>query len=229
MKHWIRAKKSFVFAGVLSLVVLLTTVGFARRSVSTPPTTFKPQDDILAIARSFPDGGGYAPLDTTGVSEEIRFNGRKILSKGKGGTYCSGFTLMVMMKAAEKRGLLRAKTFQDIRLLQKNWYGAERTGAEPSSAEKQVVVAMTSLSIGRAIEPADAKPGDFINYYRTNNSGHIAVFLDYIREGGVIVGFKFRSSQVTTNGIGDQEEYFTTSGYATGLVDPKRFYVARLN
>jgi hypothetical protein len=45
------------------------------------------------------------------------------------------------------------------------------------------------------------------------------------------IGFKYRSSQKSTDGIGDRIEYFSDAADPTnpvGKVDRKRFYIARL-
>jgi hypothetical protein len=55
------------------------------------------------------------------------------------------------------------------------------------------------------------------------------IFLDYVRHHDVIVGVRYRSSQPSTNGIGDAVEYFRSSGYVGATIDPHRFYVCRLN
>src|SRR3954464_7453827 len=84
--------------------------------------------DVVAIARAFPDGGGYE-WKGTGVPEDIRFNGKVILAKGKA-TYCSGFTFAVAMKTAAERGLLRGKTTEQVQAFQKDWYGATKESGE---------------------------------------------------------------------------------------------------
>ena len=89
---------------------------------------------------------------------------------------------------------------------------------------------MEDLGIGRAIDPNDARPGDFATFQRVGRgAGHSVIFLEYVRDRGVIVGVKYRSSQPGTDGIGDAVEYFASSGYRYANVDPKRFYVCRLN
>ena len=74
----------------------------------------------------------------------------------------------------------------------------------------------------------DAQPGDFLQFWRTK-SGHSVVFLDWIDRDGKRVGFKYRSSQGSTKGIGDHAEYFKDSGVAGGEVDRNRMYFGRLN
>src|SRR6478672_1815962 len=121
--------------------------------------------DVVAIARAFPDGGGYE-WKGTGVPEDIRFNDKIILSKGKA-TYCSGFTFAVAMKAADERGLLKDKTMEQVRGFQKDWYGATK-----DSGETQCVYALGKLGIGKQVTEKEAKPGDFLQLWRTNKSGH---------------------------------------------------------
>src|SRR3982750_2383309 len=124
----------------------------------------------VEIARAFPDGGGYE-WKGTGVPEEVRFNNKIILAKGKA-TYCSGFTFAVAMKAAAERGLLKGKTTEQVQAFQKEWYGATKESGETQSA-----YAMEKLGIGKPVAVKDAKPGDFLQLWRTNKSGHSVVFL----------------------------------------------------
>jgi hypothetical protein len=178
--------------------------------------------DIVGIAQAFPDGGGYE-WKGTGVPQEIRFKGERILEKGEH-TYCSGYTFAVVMKAASDRALLRDKSVDDIRKFQKQWYGAT-----PESAETQCALAIEELGIGQPIAREQAKPGDFLQLWRTNGSGHSVVFLEWVTEGGAPVGVKYRSSQKATNGIGDRVEYFAGVPNKNGLVDRKRMHFCRLN
>jgi len=178
--------------------------------------------DVIRIARAYPDGGGYE-WKGTGVPEDVCFNGKAILAKGKA-TYCSGFTFAVAMKAASERGLLKGKTIEQIRAFQKEWYGATK-----ESGETQSVYAMEKLAIGKHVATKDAKPGDFLQLWRTNKSGHSVVFLEWNTEAGRPVGVKYRSTQTSTKGIGDRIEYFAGIPGKKGSVDPKRLYFGRLN
>ena len=177
--------------------------------------------DVVEIARSFPDGGGYE-WKGTGVPEDVRFGNVTILAKGKA-TYCSGFTFAVAMKAAEDRGLLRGKTEEQIRRFQREWYGST-----PESAEKQCAFALEKLGIGGEVKAADARAGDFLQLWRTNKSGHSAVFLEWVIEDGKRVGVKYRSTQKSTGGIGDRVEYFDGVAGRGGKVDRKRMWFGRL-
>jgi hypothetical protein len=87
---------------------------------------------------------------------------------------------------------------------------------------------MQNLGLGREVDPLDAKPGDFVVFHRTSGIGHSVVFLEWVRHDGVVVGFRYRSSQIGTDGVGDVDEYFTTSRYKGATVNPNQFFVGRL-
>jgi hypothetical protein len=180
--------------------------------------------DVLSTAYSFSDGSGYCGLAESGVPELIVHKGVVVLPASRGGSYCCGFTFLVAMKVAQQRGLMADKEPYQIKRFQREWYGATK-----ASAEKQLALAIENLGIGCEIDPREAKPGDFVAYQRTRGAGHSVVFLDWIRDQDVIVGFRYRSSQASTSGVGDSTDYFTSSAYKGASVDPKRFYVARLN
>ena len=181
---------------------------------------------VLAIAKAFPDGGGYdGKWGGHGVPEDIVFKGATILSKARSphGSYCCGFTFTVVMKAAAKRGLLADKTVAEIRKLQQEWYGCTK-----ASRERQCAMGVETLGIGREVKLRDARPGDFVMIWRANGSGHSVVFLSWAREKGRRVGIRYRSSQPSTKGIGEVTEYFAGVKGKEGI-DPERTYVARLH
>jgi hypothetical protein len=179
---------------------------------------------IVEIARGFRDGGGYDNTwKGTGAPDEIRFKESLILAKGNG-TYCCGFTFAVAMKAAAQHDLLAGKSVEQVRAFQKQWYGATE-----ESREIQCALAAMKLGIGEPIKPDHARPGDFLQFWRTNMSGHSVVFLGWVEDGGQRVGFRYRSSQASTTGIGDRVEYFAGVAGKNGLVVPERMYFCRLN
>lgn len=174
----------------------------------------------LAFAKALPDGGGYE-LNGTGVPVEIRHNGVLILPKGVK-TYCSGFTFATAMITAERLGLLKGKTVDQIKRFQREWYGG---AGDP---EKQQGPAMRNLGIGDNVPVQQAKPGDFLQLWRVGGSGHSTVFTGWLMDParpGVPVGFTYRSSQPRTNGIGDSQERFSDAG---GSVLRDRIYFSRL-
>jgi len=181
------------------------------------------QEDIIKTAYAY-EGGGYCALSDSGVPEPVVHQGITILRQSKGGSYCCGFTFLVAMKVAEERGLLKKKQPYEVARFQKEWYGAAK-----GSNWRQLVLAMENLGIGRQIDPRDARAGDFAVVHRVRGAGHSVIFLDWVKHNDITVGFRYRSSQPSTNGVGDGIEYFVTSGYKGATVDPKHFYVGRLN
>lgn len=181
--------------------------------------------DVLAAAQAIPDGGSYVWTNGSGVPRDIRHEGELILKAQEKGTYCSGFTFCVAMEVAQERGLLKGKSVEAVRQFQKQWYGSTK-----EAAERQCALAVEQLGIGREVKSlADAQPGDFMQIWRTNKSGHSVLFLDWVREGDEVVGIKYRSSQKSTDGVGDRVEYFADAPGHDGKVDRQRTYVARLD
>lgn len=183
------------------------------------------QPRVVAVANSYKDGGGYNwKPKNSGTPEEICFDGETILGKGNG-TFCCGFTLAVAMKVAEERKLLAEKKVDEIRDLQKDWYG------DGSEKEKETlcVYGVEKLGIGKAVSHDEAKPGDFAQFWRTTGSGHSVIFLEWVEEKGKRVGVKYRSSQKSTDGIGNRVEYFSDAKGHKGKLDRKRFHLCRLH
>lgn len=174
----------------------------------------------LAFAKALPDGGGYE-MTGSGVPIEIVHKGTRILPKGAR-TYCSGFTFAAAMTTAERLGLLKDKTVEQIRRFQKEWYGG---AGDP---EKQQGPAMRNLGVGDNVPLEQAQPGDFLQLWRVGGSGHSVVFTGWLMDPsrpGVLVGFSYRSSQPRTNGIGNSQERFSDAG---GTVLRNRIYFSRL-
>ncbi len=181
--------------------------------------------DVIAAARAIPDGGAYVWANGSGSPREIRYAGEIIVKAQEQGTYCSGFTFCIAMETARDRGLLKGKTAAAVRQFQKEWYGST-----DEAAERQCALAVERLGIGREVRShADAQPGDFMQIWRTNRTGHSVLFLDWVRQGDEIVGIKYRSSQKSTDGVGDRVEYFADARGLDGKVDRQRTYVARLH
>ena len=75
-------------------------------------------------------------------------------------------------------------------------------------AKPSVSSSVRQLGIGELVEPEDARPGDFLQLWQTNKSGHIVVFLGWVKRGSRPIGVHYRSSQTLTNGVGNRVEYF---------------------
>ncbi|HVJ66918.1 MAG TPA: hypothetical protein VM510_02980 [Caulifigura sp.] len=194
------------------------TAGLVARAEDRTPNDF-----VLAAVRSIPDGGGYNWTNgNTGVPEEISFKGTKILSKGNGGTYCCGITFAVMMKSADELKMLDELSPADVKLLQKRFYGVPK-----DAQERQCVMALEESGLGAEVTPDKAKAGDFMQFYR-EKGGHSVIFLQWVEENGQRIGFTYRSSQQSTNGVGDKTEYFSDAPGKDGKVNRQRIYFGRL-
>jgi hypothetical protein len=203
-----------------AVAMLLAAGGFTGAAYAAKPQA------VLEIARSF-EGGGYVWESGSGAPRAITHDGETILKAQEKGTYCSGFTFSVAMQAAAERGLLKGKSVEDVRWFQKEWYGATE---DKDAREKQCALAVQRLGIGREVKRLeDARPGDFVQIWRTNKSGHSVVLIDWIRQDEQIVGIRYRSSQKSTDGVGDRVEYFADAAGRGGKVDRSRTYVARLH
>ena len=181
-----------------------------------------PSSLVLTVANGYRPGGGFNWSEGSGTPEEIRFKGSRILSKGKDGTYCCGFTFAVVMKAATRAGLLQDKSVAQIRQFQREWYGAT-----PASADRQCALALENLKIGREVKLGEARPGDFVRLWRTT-CGHSVIFLRWIVEKGRCVGMEYRGTQGSTDGIGNAIEYFKGTPGHEGTIDVQGTHVARL-
>lgn len=177
---------------------------------------------VLSIIKTYPIGSGNYPYllnndyeNYNGVTEDIYYKGELLLKAHPSGTkysHCSGITFEVFFKAMRKRNEELGKDLDDINGMTKEelydfimtWYVANG----PKS-ESNLAVALEKYGLGKRIaNKLDLRPGDFIDFTRENNTGHSAVFINWIKEGDRIIGLKYWSSQESTKGIGYKEEYF---------------------
>ncbi|MEQ8847955.1 hypothetical protein [Botrimarina sp.] len=180
-------------------------------------------NDVVEAARSFPDGGGYYWKDgASGVTEAVTFRGETLLEACEEGSFCCGYTYAVAVRVADQRGLLEDKSVDDLKRFLKLWYGA------PGGDRTLVVLAVESLGIGRAVPLEEARPGDFVQLWREGGSGHSVIFLEWAEEDGRRVGFRYRSSQRATDGVGDRTEYFADAPGHEGRVLRDETYACRL-
>lgn len=182
-------------------------------------------NEILEIAQQYKDGGGYK-WSGTGCPESIFHKNQIVIAKSATSTtYCCGFTFVVAMKTLQKHKLLENKTWAEVKKFQQEWYGATS-----ESAEKQPVIALVHMNLGKEVSFHQAKAGDFIQFWR-GKTGHSAVFKGWIiNEKNDTIGIEYRSTQKSTNGIGNNKEYFEgieVNG-KKGEVIRKRTYFARI-
>jgi len=176
-------------------------------------------EHVLKVANAY-SGGGYKWAGS-GTPKDLIFKDTKILSKSAEGTYCSGYTFMVAFDVMNENGLLNNLDVSTVKRLQQDWYGSNE-----QAAETQCLLALEKLGLGKGVSFTDAKPGDFVQFWRNNKTGHSVIFLGWVKDDlGTITGITYRSTQKLTNGIGDRTE---TIGTGEKDINQKRVYVVRV-
>lgn len=162
-----------------------------------------------------------------------------------GCSYCSGLTLEIFHKAMKKRD-----KYMGIAEANENWNGIGTLGIfvikklwnvikiyyndtnEVVSNSPSPATALQMSGIGKIITYGDSskfedvKPYDFCDISRTTGSGHSVVFIEWVRNTqNTIIGFKYYSSQGSTEGQGYATEYFSDSG---GTVIKAYFHAGRV-
>jgi hypothetical protein len=198
---------------------------------TAPPSSFNAR--VLGLLAEYPTDGSYGydwPESGSwgGNPHDLRYDGA-LFSAGdpQRDSFCVGLTFEVFLRAAQQEaadpsgaGRVNDIPFDDLYDFRDEWFVRELLGAGPADAAE-------IYGIGAAVTDPDAiAPGDFIQWWRHNGSGHNAVFLDWERDGdGEIIGFTYWSTQSSTDGISENTEYFGASG---GRVDPAHFTAARI-
>ncbi|MBI2901909.1 MAG: hypothetical protein HYY17_17130 [Planctomycetes bacterium] len=189
---------------------------------------------VVEVMKSYPADGThdyYWPRGSgwEGTTQDLVYAGRKIASGDpKRRCYCCGLTFEVFFKAYEKHcadrgagfkiGTLDANDLHEFRL---RWFGASSNGDRRKLCEEAVV----SYRLGRRIERIeDARPGDFVQLWRRDGSGHSVIFVEWKVEGGKIAGITYWSTQKATKGIGVHTEKF---GETKG-VDRDQLHIVRV-
>lgn len=206
----------------------------ATPAAAVAPASFN--ERTLEIARSYPTDGthGYwwpkgdeAQYD--GCSADIFLDGQRVM-KGEEGkrTYCCGWTLEVFAKAyqewaAKKPAAARPLAAKDFDEFKRLWFVESLNGPGPSAA-------LVKYKMGREIPAEQARPGDFVQIWRTPNdkgktTGHSVIFVDWVRdEAGKTIGIRYLSTQTSTNGIAENVENYGPDGG----INAEKTYFARV-
>lgn len=184
---------------------------------SSPPVRERPfQEIVLEVVREYPTDGSFAywwPKEGSweGTTQDLVYEGRKLCSGDpQRRSYCCGLTYEVFFRAYERFCAERKRPFRignlsgdDLHELRLRWFGDSKTGER----RKLVQAALVSMGLGTAVERfEDARPGDFVQFWRHSGSGHSAVFIDWVRDKDKIAGLTYWSSQSSTRGIGYRTE-----------------------
>lgn len=200
---------------------------------------------VLEVIQTYQTGEGRYPYllnndyaNYNGVTVNISYQGRLLARAHPSGnrvSHCVGITFEVFFRAMQERnrqlGLspdnFNGMTWDEMFDFLLLWYVA--AGPKETS---NVAVAVEKYGLGtRITNLEEARPGDFIDFSRTNGTGHTAIFIDWVRKEGRIIGIHYWSSQGSTSGIAYNVEYFhirDSDGRPYGNVIPEPLYIARV-
>lgn len=174
-----------------------------------------------------------------GVTEDLYYKGELLLKANPSGdraSNCTGITFEVFFKAMQRRNKDLGLSIDDFNGMSKDqlfdfiltWFVAMG-----DKSESNLTVAIEKYGLGNRIYNLEnLRPGDFMDFSRENNTGHAVIFINWIRKEGQIIGFKYWSSQGSTNGISYKEEYFNIKdkfGNKYGNVIIDSLHLARVN
>lgn len=167
------------------------------------------------------DGGWY------GTTRDVMYRGTTVAYGDPAGRcYCVGLTWEVMLRAFDQAdsttggdGTLNGLSVSQLNEFRVDWFVRDLYG-------DGVVTALENYGLGEQVRSwTDVEPGDFVQFWRNSGSGHSVIFMDWeTNSSGDVSGFRYWSTQSSTDGIAYNSEYFGTTGSS---VNASYFYVAR--
>ncbi len=150
-----------------------------------------------------------------GTTRTLTYAG-EVLCAGdpEGRCYCSGLTFEVFLeawlrwaRAAGRPERVAGLSLAGLRAFQSRWYGDD-------GDRRTLRTALVEAGLGHDVTPwSAAEPGDFVQLWRHDGSGHCAVFLAWERDAaGGLTGLRYWSTQKSTDGIGSRTERFGPDG-----------------
>jgi hypothetical protein len=203
--------KDGVSTPVIALSPPFYPLAYLREKLPTlPPENARIVEALLKYPRTgvhdywWPHKGEGGSYD--GATTDILLNGARVMrGEPKGRTFCCGLTLEVLY------GVMPSKLPDDAKLTTataaefKNlWFCRNFLSPGPEDA-------LVSFGMGKKIEPDDALPGDFVQLWRNDKSGHSVIFVAWAKDReGKTVGIHYWSTQTATKGIAFAAEAFGT-------------------
>lgn len=139
----------------------------------------------------------------------------------KGRTFCCGLTLELALRLIDEQmpGSVEF-TSATLARFKKLWFCENLFSPGPTDA-------LVAFGMGKPVGSFDdALPGDFVQLWRHNRSGHSVIFVDWARSADEkVVGVYYWSTQPATSGIGFNLELFGRGGKT---VDQNSFSIVRL-
>lgn len=192
---------------------VLSTAGrpFLRSVLQRLP---EPNKSIVDLMLQYPENGrhdywwprkGEGQFD--GSTTDVLLNNQLVMKgEPKGRTFCCGLTLEVFYRYINMKPALAAKVLEDPATFKSDWFCREIFSPGPQDA-------LEATGLGKQVtDPDDALPGDFVQIWRNDKSGHSVMFVNWLWNGtGEIIGLQYWSTQTATEGIGFNSEIFGTS------------------
>lgn len=172
-----------------------------------------------------------------GVTTNLYFKDKLLLKahpSGNGASHCTGITFEVLLRAIQERNKklgidpndFNGMSYDQLFDFVMHWYSAS------GSQKNNIATAVEKYGVGKRVTNLEElRSGDFMQFFRENNTGHVVVFLEWVREENRIVGFKYWSSQESTRGINYKTEYFNItnkSGEKYGGVIHNNIFLATI-
>lgn len=219
----------------LLLALCGATPAGAQEPAPTAPALGALNARIVQVLRSYPTDGTHAyhwPKSGSwcGNTKDLHYRGALYAAGDpEKRAYCCGLTFEVFLESyrlwceAEKRefvlpGIADHKALTEFR---KRWFGAD---GDQSTMQNALVKAQIGTAIAKL---EDAEPGDFVQLWRNDGSGHAVIFLGWDREPRTkaITALRYWSTQKSTNGIGERREVL---GTGKKDIDRARLHIVRV-
>lgn len=207
-----------ILSVVCASIVVATLYAFlspSRQAVNSKADPIYLNSAILEQIQEYSPRDEFAPLpselvaSTMGATQDIYYLGeRRIVGDSHRRSYCIGLIFEVYMKACEKYAgganayHLPTVTSDSFKQFRRDFYGVDGN-------KKTFVRTLSERGLGTEITVDEAMPGDLIQFWRSNGTGHAVVFkeLEKDREGRP-TALHYFSVQSMTGGISDHVESF---------------------